>query len=231
MFEELEKWATLKQQVLPFDFWEDEKNEEQKKIENLPYYSEPENDNQLLFNLQKEYYKGREKALEEMFSKMMEIAPRLINIEMNAGNKRRYTEDKINEMALDAVCLFIQQIKKNKLIIKTSFVAYLRLQVLKVMNTHTKGMDFEKYCVKNKINIFTLSELEKQKVKREFELLRRLSNMTETEINTMCKEAQQLTREFPVMSEKEQRAALNLFKHRWHGIEPDEAIRICGGLV
>ncbi|MBO5922390.1 MAG: hypothetical protein J6Q48_08410, partial [Bacteroidaceae bacterium] len=64
MFEELEKWSTLKQQVLPFDFWEEEKNEEQKKIDQLPYYPEPVNDNQRLFNLQKEYYKGREKALD-----------------------------------------------------------------------------------------------------------------------------------------------------------------------
>ncbi len=231
MFEELEKWSTLKQQVLPFDFWEEEKNEEQKQIDQLPYYPEPVNDNQRLFNLQKDYYKGREKALDEMFLKFMEIAPKIINIEKDNGCKRTFTKSKINEMALDATCLFIQQIKKNRLIIKTSFIAYLRLQVLKVMNTHTKGMDFEKYCIKNKINLFELSELEKQKVKREFELMRRLSYMTETEVNTMCKEAQELTREFPVMAEREQKAALNLFKHRWHGIEPDEAIRICGGAV
>ena len=31
MFEELEKWSTLKQQVLPFDFWEEEKNETEEK--------------------------------------------------------------------------------------------------------------------------------------------------------------------------------------------------------
>ena len=166
-----------------------------------------------------------------MFLNYMEIAPKIINIEKNNGCKRKFSKTKINEMALDATCLFIQQIKTNRLMIRTSFIAYLRLQVLKVMNTHTKGMDFEKYCIKNKINIFELSELEKQKVKREFELMRRLSNMTETENNTMCKEAQELTREFPVMSESEQKSALNLFKHRWHGIEPDEAIRIIGGAV
>ena len=231
MFEELEKWSKLKQQVLPFDFWEEEKNEEQKRIDQLPYYTEPVNDNQRLFNLQKDYYKGREKALDEMFLKFMEIAPKIINIEKNSGCKRNFTQRQIDEMAIDATCLFIQQIKANKLMIKTSFIAYLRLQVLKVMNTHTKGMDFEKYCIKNKINIFELSELEKQKVKREFELMRRLSNMTEIEINNMFSEAQELTREFPVMSESEQNAALNLFRHRWHGIEPDEAIRICGGAV
>ena len=231
MFEELEKWSTLKQQVLPFDFWEEEKNEEQKRIDALPYFPEPENDNQRLFNLQKEYYKGREKALDEMFLKLMEIAPRIINIEKNNGAKRKFSKNKIYEMALDATCLFIQQIKTNKLMIRTSFIAYLRLQVLKVMNTHTKGMDFEKYCIKNKINLFFLSELEKQKVKREFELMRRLSNMTEIEINNMCSEAQELTKKFPALTESEQKAALNLFKFRWHGIEPDEAMRICGGAV
>ena len=231
MFEELDKWSTLKQQVLPFDFWEEEKNEEQRKIDALPYFPEPVNDNQRLFNLQKEYYKGREKALDEMFLKLMEIAPKIINIEKNNGCKRRFTKQKMYEMALDATCLFIQQIKTNKLMIKTSFIAYLRLQVLKVMNKHTKGMDFEKYCVKNKINIFNLSELEKQKVKREFELMRRLSNMTEMEINDMCREAQELTMKLPALPEREQKAALDLFKFRWHGIEPDEAMRICGGAV
>lgn len=231
MFEELEKWSTLKQQVLPFDFWEEEKNEEQKVIDALPYFPEPENDNQRLFNLQKDFYKGREKALDEMFLKFMEIAPKIINIEKNNGCKRKFTQSQINEMAIDATCLFIQQIKKNKLIIKTSFIAYLRLQVLKVMNKHTKGMDFEKFCIKNKINLFVLSELEKQRVKREFELLRRLSNMTEYEINNMCREALELTKALPAMTEREKKAATNLFLHRWHGIEPDEAIRICGGAV
>ena len=166
-----------------------------------------------------------------MFLKFLEIAPRIINIEKNNGCKRKFTKSKINEMALDATCLFIQQIKTNKLMIKTSFIAYLRLQVLKVMNTHTKGMDFEKYCIKNKINLFVLSELEKQKVKREFELMRRLSNMTEVEVNAMCEEAQELARGIPNMTSSEQKTAQDLFKHRWHGIEPDEAIRISGGVV
>lgn len=160
-------WAKLKQQVLPFDFWEEEKENE---MGQLPFYEHPQNDNQLLFNLQKEYYEGDEKALARIFLKLMEIAPKLVNKEMNnAKKKRTFTKEAKEEMAMDAVCLFIQQIKKNQLIIRESFVAYLFLQVRKVMNTRTKAQMFEAYCRKHNINLFYLSEEEKVSVKQNFE--------------------------------------------------------------
>lgn len=165
---EKQKYMTMQQQVLPFEFWKEEEKERQAVIQALPYYPEPENDNQKLFNLQKEYYEGRESALVDMFTILNNVAPKLINIEMNS-TKRYFTQDKIDELAIDAVCLFIRQIKKNNLKIQKSFIAYLRLQVLKVVNNQTKAQQFEKYCKENKINIFYLSEEEKANVKLEFE--------------------------------------------------------------
>jgi hypothetical protein len=168
---ERDHYMTLHQQVLPFDFWQEEEAEAKAEIQSLPYYDEPTNDNERLFNLQKEYYGGRESALTETFTILNEVAPKLINIEMNkhAKTKRYFTQDVIDDMAMDATCLFINQIKKNHLIIRTSFVAYLRLQVLKVMNNRTKAQRFEEFCRKNHVNLFYLSDDEKALFKLKFE--------------------------------------------------------------
>lgn len=168
---ERDHYMTLHQQVLPFDFWQEEEAEAKAEIQSLPYYDEPTNDNERLFNLQKEYYGGRESALTETFTILNEVAPKLINIEMNkhAKTKRYFTQDVIDEMAMDAVCLFVKQVKKNHLIIRKSFIAYLRLQVLKVMNNQTKAQRFEKFCYMNNINLFKLNDDDKTLAKLKFE--------------------------------------------------------------
>ena len=218
MLEELEKWSHLKQQVLPFDFWKEEEAERQAEIHNLPYYENPQNDNQRLFNLQKEYYEGREEALTDMFKILSEIAPKLVNKEIGCAKKKRvFTDLKKEEMAMDAVCLFVQQIKKNRLIITESFVAYLFLQVRKVMNTRTKAQMFEKYCRRNNINIFQLSDEEKNSVKIRFELELRRQQMTDEEIWEMRKEAEELQTQFEKLSEPEKKTARLLFKQKWYG--------------
>ena len=165
-----ELYSRYVQQVLPFDFWKEEKLKEQEKIHSLPHFENPQNDNQELFNLQKDYYEGNETALTKIFIKLSEIAPKFINKELgNAKKKRTFSKEMKEEMSMDAVCLFIQQIKKNHLIITDSFTAYLYLQVRKVMNTRTKSQMFEAYCRKNNINLFYLSEVEKAYVKLKFE--------------------------------------------------------------
>lgn len=227
MLEELEKWSHLKQQVLPFDFWKEEEAEKQEKIHNLPYYEKPETDNQRLFNLQKEYYEGHEEALTEMFQVMIGIAPKLVNKVMNTSKKKRtFTKQKKEEMAMDAVCLFIQQIKKNDLIIKESFIAYLYLQVNKVMNTRTKAQMLESFCKRNQINLFNLSEDEKNAVKMRFELELRREAMTEEEIWEMRKEARELQRQFDSFPEKEREKARILFTQKWYGYSLDEVTKM-----
>lgn len=163
------KPVNLYEQVLPFDFWEEEKNKEREKINNLPYFSKPKDDQEKLFNLQKEYFKGNESALNQIFMLLLKIAPRVVNIEMNNSN-RYFPQETIDEMSLDSVSIFIKQIKENRLIIKTSFLAYLRLQVLKIMNNQTKAQKLEKYCIENNIQIFSLREEEKLAIKKLFEI-------------------------------------------------------------
>lgn len=226
MLEELEKWSHLKQQVLPFDFWEEEEAEKQAEIHNLPYYETPVTDNQRLFNLQKEYYEGREQALTEMFELMIRIAPKLVNKEMNSSKKKRSFSDlQKEELAMDAVCLFVQQIKKNRLIIKESFIAYLFLQVRKVMNTRTKAQMFESFCKRNKVNIFNLSESEKNAVKMHFELELRRQTMTDEELWEMKTEAEKLQRDFDSLPDSEKERARQLFTQKWYGYKLDEVIK------
>ena len=224
---EKEKYQKLTQQVLPFDFWDEEKEREQKKIEDLPYYDNPVNDNQKLFNLQKEYYMGRQTALTDIFVILNRIAPRLLNVEINhSAGKRRFTQATIDAMAIDAVCLFIEQIKKNQLIIETSFVAYLRLQVLKILNGRTKADMFEAYCKKHRVMIFNMSEAEKKSVKMRFELELRRKSMSESEVWEMIKEARLLKSELPTLSEEEQRIERQVFKQKWYGYTLEEVERL-----
>ena len=166
--------------VLPFDFWEEEAEAEKerfcRKVEELKTFAAPKNENEQLFNLQKEYYKGNDKALSQMFVVLLKVAPKQVNIEMcSSKGRRRFSQDRIDEMALDAVGLFIEQIKKNRLIITESFISYLRLQVRKVMNGQTKAQKFEKFCIKNHIPIFSMTPEEKAAVKNQFE--KELKNM------------------------------------------------------
>lgn len=156
------------QYFLDFDFFEQEKQEEKKEIDRLPFFEKTENDNQRLMNLQSEYYHGKPEKLDEMFLLLLEIARKIISKEAKE-KKLIFSRDHKEELAIDSVSLMIEQILKNKLKIKTNWVAYLYLQVKKTMYTRTKAKKLEDYCVKNNIDFFALSEDEKRSVKRNLE--------------------------------------------------------------
>lgn len=153
--------------VLPFDFFRDEKEAWDEKIKALPFYENPKNDKEFYFNLQKRFYSG-ENVLPDIYSLLLSLAPKLIKIEMR-NRKLFFCHEVVDEIAVDSVCIFVEQIMKNKLIIKTSCVAYLRLQILKVMFNRTKAKKLEEFCIKNHICFFDLSMQEKESVKRQFE--------------------------------------------------------------
>lgn len=156
------------QYFLDFDFFEQEKQEQQKEIDDLPFFEKSENDNQRLMNLQYEYYHGRTEKLDEMFLLLLEIARKIISKEAKE-KKLIFSMDHKEELAEDSVSLVIEQILKNKLKIKTSWIAYLYLQVKKTMYSRTKAERLEDYCIKNTINFFMLSEDEKRSVKKNME--------------------------------------------------------------
>lgn len=156
------------QYLLDFDFFEQEKQEEKKEIDDLSFFEKPENDNQRLMNLQYEYYHGRTEKLDKIFLLLLEIARKIISKEAKE-KKLIFSRDHKEELAIDSVSLVIEQILKNKLKIKTNWIAYLYLQVKKTMYTRTKAGKLEDYCIKNNIDFFTLSEDEKRSMKRNIE--------------------------------------------------------------
>lgn len=153
------------QYFLDFDFYE---QEEKKEIDDLLFFATPENDNQRLMNLQYEYYHGRTEKLEEIFLLLLEIARKIISKEAKE-KKLIFSRDHKEELAVDSASLVIEQMLKNRLKIRTSFIAYLYLQVKKTMYSKTKAEKLEDYCRHNNINFFALSETEKRKVKKIFE--------------------------------------------------------------
>ena len=160
------------QYFLDFDFFEQEKQqekqEEKKEIDDLPFFEKPENDNQRLMNLQYEYYHGRTEKLDKIFLLLLEIARKIISKEVKE-KKLIFSRDHKEELAIDSVSLVIEQILKNKLKIRTSFIAYLYLQVKKTMYSKTKAEMLEDYCIKNNVDFFMLSEDVKRSIKRNME--------------------------------------------------------------
>lgn len=167
--------AEVEQLVLPFDYWETERELEKeifvRKIENLRYYPDPKNEQEKLFNLQKEYFiRGKDKkCLAQMFLIICEIAKK-ITVQTSKRYGFKCHAIRLEEISVDSAAIIIEQMEKNDLMIKKSFLAYIRLQVLKTMFGQTQAQKLEKYCRQNNINLFALSDIERQKVKEAFEL-------------------------------------------------------------
>lgn len=165
-----EDWSRYRnvewQQLLLFDLPEEEK--EKPEPEELPYFAEPKNDNERLFNLQKEYYEGDKNALSKMFLILARIAPKIVNIE---SKKRQLilTKAYMKDVGEEAVMIFIESVLQKQLVVKTSFIAYLRLQVLRALFYQTKSQKFEKWMSENNISLFGMDEFGLQWAKERFE--------------------------------------------------------------
>jgi hypothetical protein len=127
-----QKWQ---QQVLGFDFWEEEKKQEAEKLQeqtnSLPHFPEPKNDNEYLLECQWQYRHGDQTALDRMYKKSKTLGMKFINA---IGQKNRhvsslsYTAKKIK--AEDAATYMIEQyIKRQYFTIKKNFPGYLFLRI------------------------------------------------------------------------------------------------------
>ena len=134
--------------------------------EGLPYWQQPKNDNEILQNMQFEFYGGNEKKLTEIWLKLVDIAEKLVRVEAKK-KKLKFATDYYTEVAQDAATYVIEQIKVNNLQIKTSFIAYLYLNVKKALyGKQTKASRFEAWCIRENINIFDKTQAEKEELKR-----------------------------------------------------------------
>lgn len=160
---------------LPFDFVIEEEKEKERQeeeyrqsLKRLRRYDRPATDNEKLFNAQFDYYNGKPERLNDIFLMLYRIAPKLVRKEAEL-RKIKLQQEIIDDYASEAVMLFIIQIKKNRLIIKDSFIAYLRLQVLKAMFSATLSTEFERWCIRNDINFLSLDTYAQQDLKARFE--------------------------------------------------------------
>lgn len=155
------------QDWLPFEFVEEMKKSPD--YTQLPRFDNAETDNKKLFNCQYEYYNGnRDVACREMYFILDKVAKRLIGVECKK-RKLKFSKMQISEYASDAATYVIEQFLKNEVIVHTSFIAYLKLQVCKVLYSMTKGEKFEWWCKKNKQNLLGLDYYSREKLKQMFE--------------------------------------------------------------
>lgn len=139
------------QQVLAFDFWEEEKQEKAKRqmqqTNSLPHFPEPKNDNEYLLECQWEYRHGDQDALVRMYRKSKTLGMKFINA---IGQTNRhvkalsYGTKKIK--AEDAATYMIEQyIKRPEFAITKNFPGYLFLRIaheLYYMRKVDKVVDF-----------------------------------------------------------------------------------------
>ena len=137
-------------------------------LDSLQQFENPKNDNERLFNLQYAYYHGDSHAIENMFFIMGRIAPRIVNIE---SKKRQLilSKSRMRDLGDEAVMIFIENVLDKNLIIKKSFIAYLRLQVLRALFYQTKSQKFEKWMAENNIDLFSMDEFGLEWAKESFE--------------------------------------------------------------
>ena len=132
---ERQKWLQAKQQVLPFDFWEEEKKEAEKLQEerknNLPHYPAPKNDNEYLLECQWQYKNGDKAALVKMYKRSRTLGLKFINaIGQKNGHVRALTYEAKKIKAEDAATYIIEQyIKRPDFIITKNYPGYLFLRI------------------------------------------------------------------------------------------------------
>lgn len=148
MTEELQPW-------LPFDFVKEEKDKDQREqdqkqreiqeaIAQLPYFPEPKNDHEKLFNLQYEYKHGRQAALGEMYELTVEVCYKILhhlckNTKIKTIRWLPYVDRQIK--AQDAATYFIEQyLKRPDFMRHRSILSYLFSRVAKELY-YTRKVD------------------------------------------------------------------------------------------
>ena len=124
-----------KQQVLGFDFWEEEKKQEAEKLqdqkEKLPHFPEPKNDNEYLLECQWQYRHGDDTALVKMYKRARTLGLKFINaIGQSNSHVAALTYEAKKIKAEDAATYMIEQyIKRPNFEINKNFPGYLFLRI------------------------------------------------------------------------------------------------------
>ena len=126
----------------------------------LPYYTEPRNDNQRLLNFQKEYRDGDETALDRMYDLSKTIAWKYINKISKKNRKvRKLTRLDREGKAQNAATYIIEQLMtRPSFAITSSFTGYLWLRVMHELFYHREVdkivdfVDFDRFFKEGEID-------------------------------------------------------------------------------
>jgi hypothetical protein len=124
-------WADSEQSFLDFDFVEQEKNELKDFVSSLKSFENPKNEQERLFNFQKQYKSGDDKALVFMYLDLCELAQKILDKSSNAQIRALSSSQK-ELLAIKSSDEIIERQKKlrfNKWAICSSWYSYI-LQTL-----------------------------------------------------------------------------------------------------
>lgn len=125
-----------KQQVLGFDFWEEEKKQEAERLQDqnasLPHFPAPKNDNEFLLECQWQYKHGDESALVRIYKRSKTLSLKFINaIGQKNKHVRALSWDTKKIKAEDAATYIIEQyMKRADFAVVKNFPGYLFLRVV-----------------------------------------------------------------------------------------------------
>ena len=125
-----------KQQVLGFDFWEEEKKQKAEKLQDqnasLPHFPEPKNDNEYLLECQWKYKHGDMSALDNLYKRSKTLSLKFINaIGQKNQHVRALSWESKKIKAEDAATYCIEQyMKRQDFAIEKNFPGYLFLRVV-----------------------------------------------------------------------------------------------------
>lgn len=110
--------------------------EETNQAQELPFFENPVNDNQILLNYQYRFKNGDPEALGNMYAKLFEIAYKNINTSTNKNAKvKKLNVDERKQKAHDAATYLIEQyLKRPGFAITDSVTGYLYKRVLWELN-------------------------------------------------------------------------------------------------
>ena len=98
------------------------------QLQDLPYFENPQNDSEKLFNLQYKYLKnGDEKARKELYTLSYEIMRRLLWRRMKKGGMGWLDEERQNEIVADAFVYVFRRYERNMgYVVTKSFISVLK---------------------------------------------------------------------------------------------------------
>lgn len=124
---------------IEFSFMDEIREEEKKPKAELLYFENPKNDNEQMFNYQKEFYEGDELAFWKLWQLAELVAERIIRTKIKAS-KHRYSEDEIADKKGIAVEYVLRRLKyENGYCITTNWIVAIESGVKHALEYQTKA--------------------------------------------------------------------------------------------